>query len=213
MGRDEEGTLAALTRSPTRLYLEHALGLSDFMLNVELSCRARDNVRLIHEDEILERGSKELRQRHGWPVSIDWQGREETIWIIPDRLFGLQFLDRPKGKDTRYFAVEYDRGSMPVTRSNIHQSSYLRKFLGYASTYQQQLHRKHLGVEFFYVLNVTTNAERVDNLITAYQAEALPQPSSFLFTPKFPKPSIDGFEDVFAMPWRNVAGKTVSLPS
>ena len=94
-----------------------------FMLNVELSCRARDNVRLIYEDEILEGGSKELRHRHGWPVSIDWQGRGEMIWIIPDRLFGLQFLDRPKGKDTRYFAVEYDRGSMPVTRSNFHQSS------------------------------------------------------------------------------------------
>ena len=29
-----------------------------------------------------------------------------------------------------------DRGSMPVTRSNLHQSSYLRKFVGYASTYR-----------------------------------------------------------------------------
>ncbi len=102
---------------------------------------------------------------------------------------------------------------MPVTRSNLHQSSYLRKFVGYAATYRQQLHRKHLGVEFFYVLNVITSVERVDNLIAAYQAEAFPQPSSFLFTAKFPKPSIDGFEDVFAMPWRNGAGKTVSLPS
>ena len=85
--------------------------------------------------------------------------------IIPDRLFDLQFRDRPKGKDSRYFAVEYDRGNMPVARSNLHQSSYLRKFVGYASTYRQQLHRKHLGVEFFYVLNVTTSTERVDNLI------------------------------------------------
>ena len=146
-------------------------------------------------------------------MSIQWQGREETIWIIPDRLFGLQFLDRPKGKDTRYFAVEYDRGSMPVTRSNLHQSSYLRKFVGYASTYRQQLHRKHLGVEFFYVLNVTTSIERVDNLIETYQAEALLHPSSFLFTPKLRKPSIDGFEDVLAMTWRNGAGNIVSLPS
>ena len=182
------------------------------MLNVELSCRARDNVRLIYEDEILEGGSKELRHRHGWPVSIDWQGRGEMIWIIPDRLFGLQFLDRPKGKDTRYFAVEYDRGSMPVTRSNFHQSSSLRKFVGYAATHRQQLHRKHLGVEYFYVLNVTTSAERVDNLIATYQAKAFPQPSSFLFTPKIQKPTIGGFEDVFAMKWRNGAGKTVSLP-
>ncbi len=102
---------------------------------------------------------------------------------------------------------------MPVTRSNIHQSSYLRKFVGYASTYRQQLHRKHIGVGFFYVLNVTTSVERVDNLISAYRAEALPKPSSFLFTPKLRKPSIDGFEDVFKMKWRNGLGKTLSLPS
>ncbi len=102
---------------------------------------------------------------------------------------------------------------MPVTRSNLHQSSYLRKFVGYAATYQQQLHRKHLGFEFFYVLNVTTSAERVGNLIAAYRAEALPHTSSFLFTPKLRKPSIGDFEDVFAMTWRNGAGKDVSLPS
>ena len=46
------------TRAPSRLYLDHALGLSDFMINVERSCRARKNVRLIYEHEILEQGSK-----------------------------------------------------------------------------------------------------------------------------------------------------------
>ena len=90
------------TGSPSRLYLEHALGLSDFMLHVERSCRRRKDVKLIYEHEILEHGSDELRKRHGWPVTIEWEGNDLEIWIVPDRLFGIQFLDKPKGKDTRY---------------------------------------------------------------------------------------------------------------
>ncbi len=201
------------TGSPSRLYLEHALGLSDFMLHVERSCRRRKDVKLIYEHEILEHGSDELRKRHGWPVTIEWEGNDLEIWIVPDRLFGIQFLDKPKGKDTRYFAVEYDRGNMPVKRSNIYQSSYLKKLLAYDATYQEELYREHLGVDYFHVLNITTSEQRIDSLIDAFQEYDLAPASAFRFTSRLPKPSIGGFEDVFEIPWRNAAGKTVKLPS
>ncbi len=55
--------------------------------------------------------------------------------------------------------------------------------LGYAATYREQLHRTHFGVDFFYALNVTTSAERVDNLIDTFQEHKLAPSSAFLFTP------------------------------
>ena len=139
-------------------------------------------------------------KRHGWPVTFEWEGSELEIWIVPDRLFGIQFLDKPKGK-------------MPVKRSNIYQSSYLKKLLAYDATYQEELYREHLGVDYFHVLNITTSAERIDSLIDAFQEYELAPASAFRFTPRLPKPSIDGFEDVFEILWRNAAGKTVKLPS
>ncbi len=118
------------TRRPSRLYLDHQLGISDFMLNVELTCRASGNVRLIHEDEIFERASPEVKRHRGWPVQINWRGETMTTWVIPDRIFGLEFVDKPTAGNRRFFALEYDRGTMPIERSNPHQTCYMKKLVG-----------------------------------------------------------------------------------
>jgi hypothetical protein len=54
-----------------------------------------------------------------------------AIGIEPDSAFSLGF---PAAGRRAYFLVEIDRGTMPVERSDITQSSMLRKFLAYGAT-------------------------------------------------------------------------------
>src|SRR5438552_1709419 len=62
------------------------------------------------------------------------------ITIVPDALFGLEYAHGGT-KTYRFFALEADRGMMPVMRSNLHQTSYLKKILAYREIAAQNLHR------------------------------------------------------------------------
>jgi hypothetical protein len=54
---------------------------------------------------------------------------------------------------------------MPVSRSNLHQSSYLKKILGYREIAAQKLHQSHFGLPNLLVLNVTTSEEHMKNIV------------------------------------------------
>ena len=69
-----------------------------------------------------------------WRVSIPGGPK---CGVIPDRVFGLEFADGSRA----WFWLEADRATMPVTRSNLDQSSFRRKLLTYEATWSQNLHR------------------------------------------------------------------------
>jgi hypothetical protein len=85
-----------------------------------------------------------------------------------------------------YLFLEVDRGTMPATRKDLWQTSYLRKLLGYAYTIREGSHTKHYGMRRVRVLTVTTSSERVQSFVHAYREEVakLCPPSVFLFTDK-----------------------------
>jgi hypothetical protein len=66
-----------------------------------------------------------------------------------------------------YFFLEADRGTMPVVRSGLTQTSFYRKLLAYEATWTQKIHQRHLGIHRFRVLTVTTIAARVKSLLAA----------------------------------------------
>jgi hypothetical protein len=82
-----------------------------------------------------------------------------------------------------YFFLEVDRGTMPATRKDLWQTSFLRKLLGYAHTLREGIHTKHYGMRRVRVLTVTTSAGRVESFIEAYRQHvaSLCPPSAVLF--------------------------------
>jgi len=73
---------AEKTRGTRGIYLDHAIDVSDFMVSLELACRARSNVRIIYPDEIVRSPSPSLQPQRNplsWQVRVPWRGREETL--------------------------------------------------------------------------------------------------------------------------------------
>lgn len=142
-------------RSVKRIFLEHALLVSEVMVALELACR-RVGIRLLMDEEVRTK-------RFRWYVNITSRQR---LGVIPDRVFALEF---PDGRECLYFFLEADRGTMPVTRHSLNQTSFYRKLLAYQATWSQSIHKKRFGFHRFRVLTVTTSASRVQSLVKTCQ--------------------------------------------
>jgi hypothetical protein len=142
-----------------RMYLAHALLVSDVMVSLEFACR-QHGIRLLHEDELNLPVEAPLH----WRVKL----RDGTkLGVIPDRVFALEYADQ-KGQVQRvYYFLEADRGTMPVVRKKLSQTSFYRKLLAYEATWDSKVHQRHLGIPRFRVLTVTTSAARVKSLLDA----------------------------------------------
>ena len=169
-----------------KLFLEHALLISEIMVAVELACRNRKDVRLLSADDL---GVPKMREPFQWSVDI---GPRLKYRVIPDRIFGLEFAGK-----RRWYFLEADRATMPVTRTRLDQSSFQRKSLAFEATWKQKIHHE-FGIHRFRILTVTTNAERVQRMIEASQSLKTGH-GLFLFT------DIETFRDseFFSIRWQS----------
>ena len=141
-----------------RLYLEHALMVSDVAVALELTGKLR------HEHELMLPCRLAQRRRpFAWGVDVSPQLQ---VGLQPDKVFGLQ---RSENETPAVFFLEADRGTMPVTRAGLQQSSFFRKLLAYQATWTQGVHRHRFGFQRFRVLTVTSSPERVRHLVEACQ--------------------------------------------
>ena len=147
-------------RAIGRMFLEHALLVSDVMITIELACRKRE-IRLVTEKELRLPGK---RQPFQWKVNVN---RRLKLGVIPDRVFGLEFTDQYGNSQRTHFFLEADRGTMPVKRRSLSQTSFYRKLLAYEATWTRNLHHTYFGFHRFRVLTVTTSAARVKSLVEA----------------------------------------------
>ena len=176
-------------RAVGRVFLEHALLVSDVMVTLELACRRR-GIRLIPGDGLVPAGR---RPTFRWRVKVNGQ---VTLGVIPDRVFALEFPAARGATERAYFFLEADRGTMPVMRRNLAQTSFYRKLLAYAATWAKDLHRSQFGFHRFRVLTVTKSAPRVQTLVEACSQLEHGQ-GLFLFGDRI---ILDG--DVFASTWQ-----------
>jgi len=170
-----------------RLFLEHALLVSDIMVAVELACRKRPDIRLLSADDLK---IPKMREPFQWQVDV---GRQQRIGVIPDRVFGLEF----NGKAS-WYCLEADRGTMPVTRDNLDQTSIRRKMVAYEATWSQNFHRTRFGWERFRVLTVTTTSQRIQGIIEACQGLKHGQ-GLFLF---LDAATLAKHGDILTIPWQ-----------
>ena len=144
-------------------HIEHTLGISDFMIEMETLCRASRHHQFIDQDEILARSPLQTRKAKypfRWKTQIVDDGKRHDIMILPDQIFGIRHSD---GRERFYF-VEIDRGTMPVSRRDIRQTSFIRKVLSYADTFERELAQRRFGISGFQVLTVTTSIERIQTI-------------------------------------------------
>ncbi len=155
-------------------FVEHTLGIAGFMVGIEIECREAGNKRIILRDEILAHAPEHTRRKRDpfrWQTRINWNNEWHEIAIVPDAVFGIEYTDKPEGKNKAYFFVEIDRGTMPILRRDIRQTSFARKMHSYADTFERKLHTEHFGIRNFRVLTVTTSKERIETMIGAFESE------------------------------------------
>lgn len=190
-------------------HIEHTLGISDFMVGMEKVCAEAGNVRVIDKDEILAQSpaqTKQTKDPFRWKTQVRHKGQAHDISIVPDYVFGLEYLDRPEGRNKSFFFVEVDRATMPVVRRDVMQTSFLRKMQSYGDTWNRKLAERRFGMKTFRVLTLTTSSDRIETMIEAYRSELGERVPGgiFLFRPKYL--GLDEFAG-----WKNAAGKMVEL--
>lgn len=183
-------------RSVGRVYLKHALLVSDVMVAIELACRER-GIRLITEDELSDK-------RFRWKVKADGHLK---LGVIPDRVFALETKNEAGESSRAFFFLEADRGTMPVMRKGFTQTSFFRKLLAYEATWSQSVHQTRFGFNRFRVLTVTTGAARMKSLIEAC-SKLKSGHGLFLFADKsiLEKPG-----DILSSVWQTTKRETTSL--
>jgi hypothetical protein len=184
-------------------FLQHTLAVADVMVALEVACRNHGSLRLISAEEILEGAPAETRRARnpfGWSVNAEHNQERVSLGVMPDKVFGLHFLDAPEGKNRAFFFLEADRATMPVERHSFKQTSVFRKMVAYFATWKQGIHTKRFGIRNFRVLTVTTSPQRVGNLVAANRKLNNGQGTAlFLFTEK-QRISHDG---ILELEWRS----------
>jgi hypothetical protein len=151
-------------RSVGRIFLEHALLVSEIMVAIERACR-QTGIRFISEEELSRSIAPDGKPtRFRWNTSI---AGNRKLGIVPDCVFALEYPGNDGASIRAYFFLEADRGTMPITRRTLTQTSFFRKILAYEATWAQSLHHTKFGFHRFRVLTVTKSPERVQSLVNA----------------------------------------------
>lgn len=177
-----------------RVFLKHALLVSDIMVALELACRDR-RIRMLAERELAPPSEMNAEKRwFRWKVTVAGQ----KLSAVPDRVFALELKDGDGIPRRSYFFLEADRGTMPVARKTLSQTSFWRKLVAYEATWTEAIHEKRFGFHRFRVLTVTTSAARVKSLVEACSQLRSGQ-GLFLFTDQtiLQKP-----QDILAHVWQ-----------
>jgi hypothetical protein len=194
-------------RETGREFIQHTLAIADVRVALALACRAHGSVTLMQPDDLLPSLPLETRAARNpwaWRTNVQHDGELQDIGLQPDYVFALRLPDGRR----RAFLVECDRGTMPVKRSSLGQSSMLRKFLAYESTRQRGLHTERFRWKNFRVLVVTANVERAANIRALIERTAsLKDSPLFLFTDH----TAITTSDILAYRWYNSSNRLHSL--
>ncbi len=169
-GRAAEQTLRAcamaleeaktfLAASAHRQFL-HSLMICEALASLDLGIRANPRLRFIGWQEILGRAPDATRSSPApFRIPVPSGG-----YLVPDGLFGIEY-GSGDSKAYRFFALEADRGTMPVARSNPNQTSYLGKMAAYREVVGRQVHKSYWGLPNLLVLTLTTGETRLAEML------------------------------------------------
>jgi hypothetical protein len=190
-----------------RPFIEHQLEVVEFYLSLQRATKGRQDMSLIHLHELVAgfpQSTRSKRNPIAMRVNVSHRENSQEVGLIPDLVFGLRFPDSSR----RCFMVEIDRGTMPVCRSDLSQTSFQRKALAYLTAQASRQHEERFGWRTFRVLTVTTDEDRVRSMTECLHKLNVPQslgPALFLFARR------DQLRDPIAHVWRDGTGRGVKL--
>ena len=202
-------TLRGYAANATLGSLQHERLVAEFCLRFERSVSGER--RLVGPEDLL-RLAPEHRDRDGdrWRVKPLWKGSARTLYVRPDRIFALGDLSLPEEKAWKFCFLEVDRGTMPLERRHLTQTSVWRKFLAFSETYKTRKHTECFGFPNMRVLFVAKSASRVEGMRLLFRKHTydLCSQKLFLFTDW---PTVKATENLFELPWLLADGSTVRL--
>lgn len=176
--RLRSGEWRSRNRAYTRENLDHTLATTRFLVDLELSCRARDSLEFLPFETVLAaapEATRELAQPDHWTVSLSWGGGTGSVAVAPDAIFGLRQRRRDGSRVGMYAFLELDRGTMTIVPAKrvresaafLYRATLLRKLLTYAQSHLARIHQEHFGLRAVRVLFLTKNRERAEAIRVA----------------------------------------------
>ncbi len=189
--------------SPSGPWL-HGLMTSCITASIELATLGRPDIAYIPQSRILARADTALR----CPVRIcdPSTGNMSVKTLAPDAVFGLEYKTGACSR-FRFFAVEADRATEPITSANWNRKSFERNLLQYRAYVEGGEYRRHLKLTSpLIVLHVTTSALHCDQMLAllrrrypASEAYVLFRPWDAFATPFHPPEPVQSLLDA---PWQ-----------
>jgi hypothetical protein len=196
-----EGTNTLLADGPHRQFL-HSLMICEVLASLDLAIRASAGLRLIGWPEMLGRAPEATRSSPApFRVPVPSGG-----YLVPDGLFGIEY-GSGNTKTYRFFALEADRGTMPVSRTGNGQTSYLGKLDLYRDLVRQQTFKAHLGIPNLLVLTVTTSFDRLRNIMRGVAG----QDAAFLFKFVGASDLTSPKRELLTAPWERVGHQPLAI--
>lgn len=184
----------------------------EVLASIEIAAIADPNLRFISSHEILLKAPEATRNEL-YPFRIPYRQSGRSSCIVPDGIFGLEYA-RDGRKSYRFFALEVDRATMPVMRSNLGQTSYTTKMLAYREIIARNIYKSYLGLPNLLVLTVTINERHKDQIMNRL-GELAGSSTAFLFkttgdlgsldTASFPMP------EILTVPWQRIGLPSLAI--
>lgn len=209
IGEDRRNSLsgklswATKTTETTRLFLEHTLKVADVHVGVDVSVRRNPRFERLPES-VLMSGMNAERKASARPFALRSIYKGQMLTTICDAAFAVG--DKTARRRWNVL-VEVDLGHMPVERTDLSQTSILRKLLGYAKAYDEGLHKTELGWKGLRIVILTTSEARVRSCVKAAQDRfgSAAVGRIFLFG------TLDVARDILNASFVDISGKTVRL--
>ena len=190
-----------------RQFIQHTLEIANVRVALQRAIRERSGFEILESKQLLEKAPQETRRRaRPWVMRAKVYCNDGVydLGVAPDYVFAVGYPDRR----FRAFLVECDRGTMPVDRGNLMQTSLKRKFLTYTAAKHHGEHARQYGWKGFRVLVITSSRQRADNILATIR-ESVHEHDRTLFLVA-DRMSLVG-ADIFSHPWRDARGQTHAL--
>jgi Replication-relaxation len=160
----ERGTLPLHIPKRTDPFL-HQLMQACVGASLALEAPGHD-IRYIPRDEILRHPKLGAAKSAKNPMALPLMGSDNAT-LIPDDLFGFEY----PGVGFRFFAVEIDRNTESIERTNLAYNSIGKKVAHYLEVLHGKTYRTWWGIPNLTVLIITTNATHGRNILNYIQRQ------------------------------------------
>jgi hypothetical protein len=138
----------------------HGVMIACITASIELATIQTRNIRYIGREEILARANRSF----SFPTTIRYGQKNITVNLLPDGIFGLEFMEGAK-KYYRFYLLEADRATEPAEAGSYARKSVLRTILQHQQFVGKGLYKDALKLSAGLMsLHVTTSARRLQSI-------------------------------------------------